>query len=444
MSRPMDWLPATNHMVWTKPQDVRLEHLPYRFQFKTPHTIKAEIAQIENCVARGYPRLGLRNIQDEWLSVVGFGPSLHDTWKQITHPCITVSGGLDFLQDRNFIPDYHAECDGRDYKTKHLEHANKQTKYFMGSVCNPRMWELLKGCHVEYWHVASGQHVVDWIGKNDPGSVLIAGGSNIGLSAIHIGGIVGYRKFRLFGFDGNYRGSVRHAGEHYAAPQRKMVRVANGRHWETSPQMSHACDEFLRLYDDPNLRCEIVGDCLLADLVKEADHARSFWKNLWDGFTEEMLAEIRAIREHAEILKQSANFKTGSINEPSSLILRMLTEKLKPGVVVEVGTFIGNSTMAMKAGHIYTCDRDNNCVKGTHNITTHPWTKSTDMLGKLVDRGVKADLFFFDGRLQFQDIPLVLRMMKPSTVIAVDDHIGGEKGVVNIELLRPFLPRFIQ
>lgn len=441
--RPMDWLPETNHLVWTKPADVRLEYLPYRFPSKTSYTIEAELRQIETCVKKGYPRLQLRDIKDEVLSVVGFGPSLHDTWREIKHPFITVSGALDFMQEKGVIPDYHAECDGRDYKTKHLEHANKKTKYFMASVCNPRMWDLLAGCHIEYWHTANGQHVVDWIAQHDLGSVLIAGGSNIGLTAIHVGGILGYRKFRLYGFDGNFRGDVRHAGPHYAEPQRRIVRTANGHRWDTSPQMSHACDEFLRLYDDPNLKCEIVGDCLLADLVQEADFARAFWSDLWDnGFSDEMVTEIRQVRAEAEKRIEWARFRTGSINEPSSLILRMLTEKLKPGVVVEVGTYIGNSTMAMRAGHIYTVDRDNDCVPKSEKITPHPGKSSTEMLGSLVEKGVKADMFFIDGRLQFADLPLVLRLCKPTTVFAFDDYIAAEKGVANVEFLRPYFPKY--
>jgi len=442
MTRPMDWLPQTNHLVWTKPADVRLEYLPYRYPSRTAYTLEAEIRQIETCVKKGYPRLQLRDIKDEWLSVVGFGPSLHDTWREIKHPFVTVSGALDFMQDKGVIPDYHAECDGRDYKTKHLEHANHTTKYFMASVCNPRMWDLLEGCHVEYWHTANGQHVVDWIGKNDLGSVLIAGGSNIGLTAIHVGGILGYRKFRLYGFDGNFRGDVRHAGKHYAEPQRRIVRTANGHRWDTSPQMSHACDEFLRLYDDQNIKCEIVGDCLLADLVEEADRARAFWVDLWSAFSEEMLPEIRQIRADAETRKDSAEFRTGSINEPSSIILRLLTEKLQPEVLVEVGTCIGNSTTVMKAGHIYTCDRDNDCVKSTERITVHPKKSSTEMLGSLVDKGVKVDMFFFDGRLQYADLPLILRLSKPSTVFAFDDYIAAEKGVCNVEFLQPYFPKY--
>lgn len=439
IERPMDWLSNTNVIRWTKAKDIHLEHLAYKFPTRTPFTQAAEIQQIETCIKQGYPRLALRDLREETLSVVGYGPSLQDTWQLITHPCITVSGALDFLQHHDVIPDFHTECDGRDYKTKHLEHPNKKTKYFMASVCNPRMWELLAGCHVEYWHMANGQHVVDWIGEHDAGSILIAGGSNIGLTAIHLGGILGFRKFKLFGFDGNYRGDVRHAGVHYAAPQKRLVRIANGKRWETSPQMFNACDEFLKLYENQLLRFEIVGNSLLLDLVDEIDYAKAFWTDLWSSFTLDVVNELRVLRTAAEMRRARAEFNTGSVNEVSSVILKLLTDKLKPKVVVEIGTFIGNSTYAMQsAGHIYTCDHDNDCVDSTERITCYPRKSSVEMMGQLVDHGIKADMFFIDGRLRYADIPLILRLAKPSTVFVFDDYRGREKGVTNVEFVRPY------
>lgn len=440
MRRPLDWAGDANAILWTKPQDVRLEYLPYRYPTRSAVTLEAEIRQIESCMKKRYPRLKIGRLTDDTLSVVGYGPTLHDTWKDIKHPCITVSGALDFLQDRGIIPDYHAECDGRDYKTRHLEHANKETKYLMASICNPRMWHLLEGCHVEYWHNANGQHVVDWIGKNDLGSILIAGGSNIGLTAIHIGGILGYRKFRLFGFDSNFVGTSRHAGVHYASPQRTIKRIANGHVWDTTPQMSNAADELLRLYDDPNVEIEIAGDSMQKDLFIDSDRSRDWWNSLWSAFDESMLVDIRQITKKAEARRALASFNTGSINEVTAIVLKLITERLQPATVVEVGTFIGTSSGSMKAGHIYTCDRDNNCLPSTEGITCHPWTSSTDMLGKLVEKGIKADFMYFDGRLQMADIPLIMRLSKQNTTYAVDDYIGMEKGVKNVERLYPYLP----
>jgi hypothetical protein len=230
---------------------------------RTAVTLDLELKQIEACMSHKYPRLKLQPIRQDAISIVGYGPSLEETWREITHPCMTVSGAHDFLIERGIAPDWHAECDGRPHKVLHLMQPHHKTTYLMATICNPGMWEQLRGCEVRTWHNANGKHVVDWIGTNDPGSLLVAGGSVIGLTAIHLAGILGFRRFKLFGFDGNFRGDKRHAGPHYGPVQKVLDR--NG--WKTTPQMSNACDEFLWLRrDHPELSFEVFGDSLLKSL----------------------------------------------------------------------------------------------------------------------------------------------------------------------------------
>jgi predicted O-methyltransferase YrrM len=148
---------------------------------------------------------------------------------------------------------------------------------------------------------------------------------------------------------------------------------------------------------------------------------------------------------YCEPLRAKANYNTGSISRTSCMILRDLTEFYKPKVIVEIGTFIGKSTLSMKADHIYTCDKDNDCLPSSERITCFPKTKSTTMLAELVKRSVVADFFFFDGRIQREDIPMILSMSHPNTVYAFDDFYAengrGQKGIVNVNRLHPLLPK---
>src|SRR5688572_4916542 len=104
-----------------RPEDIHLEALPYKFPMRNAVTLEAEIRQVATCVAKGYTQLTLQPLRDEWVSVVGFGPSLEETWKEVTQPSMTVSGAHDFLIGKGVIPTWHAECDGRDHKVKHLQ-----------------------------------------------------------------------------------------------------------------------------------------------------------------------------------------------------------------------------------------------------------------------------------------------------------------------------------
>ena len=270
----MESSPQFHNAILIAPsKSINLKSLNYRYPTRNAVTMEAELKQIEIALSHKFLRLGIGKLKQETLAVVGYGPSLKDTWEQVTHPCITTSGAHDFLIQRGFIPDFHAQCDGRDHQVKFLERPHHHVTYVMATICPPAIWERLKKHRVLLWHNCNGQHVLDWIGEHDPGGILIAGGSNIGLSAIHIGGLMGYRKFKCFGFDGNFdKDWNRHAGVHHDPTRQDVIRRWVGqRKWFTSPQMSNSADEFLTLMQNKDIQLEVVGECMLADLVKCAN-----------------------------------------------------------------------------------------------------------------------------------------------------------------------------
>lgn len=161
----------------------------------------------------------------------------------------------------------------------------------------------------------------------------------------------------------------------------------------------------------------------------------------------EWTAGLAALAEAAETRRALARYDTGTVSVATMLVLRAVVEVVRPAVVIEIGTFIGSSALAMQAGlhgrggHLYTCDKDNDCLPPDGGRTCYPYTRSTDMLADLAAKGVRADLFFFDGRVQLPDVPLILRCSRARTVYAFDDCTGREKGIMNVERLRPVLPR---
>src|SRR3990167_90299 len=115
----------------------------------------------------------------------------------------------------------------------------------------------------------------------------------------------------------------------------------------------------------------------------------------------------------------------------------------------------GTSTMTIldepSVRHVYTCDMHNDCLENSSRLTCFPKQTSTQMLGQLVDHGVKAELFFFDGRLSPSDVALILRLSQWNTVYVFDDYHENEqpaqfqygKGVSNIALVEPFLKEYV-
>ena len=154
---------------------------------------------------------------DKWASFVCYGPSLLDTWKVIKRPIVTVSGAHDFLVERGVIPDFHVDCDPREHKVKMLKMPQKETTYLMATVCHPSWWEALKGQNIKLWHLINGNDMetVSWVAKNHPEGMksMIGGGSTVGMRAMNVMAVLGFRRFNFHGMDCSYT-TQRNAGEH--------------------------------------------------------------------------------------------------------------------------------------------------------------------------------------------------------------------------------------
>lgn len=138
-------------------------------------------------------------------------------------------------------------------------------------------------------------------------------------------------------------------------------------------------------------------------------------------------------------LIEQADYKTGTLSPVDAGELRAIVEAFEPKVVAEVGTYIGRSTRAMAAGmpgdgnFIYTCDGSNDIeLPRMYGATVEqfPKTTSTDMFRELVEREIKVDMFYIDGRLNKEDGALMAQL-NPQALIVLDDFEGVEKGVHN-------------
>lgn len=176
------------------------------------------------------------------------------------------------------------------------------------------------------------------------------------------------------------------------------------------------------------------------------------WRRLFSEYSfelPEVMASLTSFYSRLEKDRTMMDYKTGSISFSSAMTLYVLTRKIDPTTVLEVGTFIGRSasamTTAMDRGEardrvLYTCDFSNNFVMDTSRFKTQikamPKTPSTGALRAAVAAGRPVDLFHFDGRLATEDLEMVAALAHDRTVIALDDFEGIEKGVVNAMLLK--------
>lgn len=150
-----------------------------------------------------------------------------------------------------------------------------------------------------------------------------------------------------------------------------------------------------------------------------------------------------------DALREKAQYKTGSISTAAQWALFSLAYQWQPQLVLEVGTYIGKSAVAMALGadaaridcEIHTCDASNTFdlpTCSTARIVQYPGSPSTQMLTEMVEDGFagKVQLMHIDGRLGKEDIALMSKLAAPDAIIALDDFEGIEKGVANLFNLR--------
>lgn len=180
--------------------------------------------------------------------------------------------------------------------------------------------------------------------------------------------------------------------------------------------------------------------------LNRAKFSRVVWDNIFDHAEPYLQREQEFIQNKLienEKWRGQAEYNTGSMSLGAMYTLYALSKFLKPVVAAEVGTFIGNSASAIVMGHnkveLHTCDYSNDIdiFPDRDNIVQYRKKSSSDMFKAMMDEGKVVDLVFVDGRLAPSDIPMLEKMATDTTVIALDDFEGIEKGVANLALLLP-------
>jgi len=480
---------------------------------KIPYPLTAAVAPAERyaqmklalaiAADRHYGRLAATPITDDRTMLIAcYGPSLLTTWETLRDqhaagaPILSMSGATRFLADRGIIADYHLDMDPRAYKSRHLDPPIPGVHYLMASCCPPATWDLLRGERVTLWHTQQADDptesltVDSWVAKYDaPGQFIVHGGSTIGLTALHIAGLLGYRHLEIHGMDGSFaavaadpaNGSTdgRHAGIHFAKKLQPSDKTwdAEGRTYRTSNIMANAVAETINTVSHFPIFTVFHGDGLTQALIREAnvpnactanqtekaDRIRratvrvlalpplrqkriaSYWDAMIDAVDPSAVPELLRLLRVAQSRRALAKFNTGSISIETALQLRALSTFHRPVIIAEVGTFIGSSTYALRAASaLYTCDVSNDCLPAdpANHIIPHPYTTATVMFERMLAVGLhgQVDLFFFDGRLSPADAALIERLGHPRSIFAFDDchpTIGGGKGLANLRLLQP-------
>lgn len=150
------------------------------------------------------------------------GPSLKDSLKEIRWhqrngaTVISLNNALGYLSGRKITPDAHVMLDARPENIAFLENAPEGVKYFLASQCHPSLFDRLADRDVVLWHNMVGDEMREIVKPYEDSKpiVLVPGGGTVGLRAINLCWLSGYRTIHLYGMDGSYSGD-----DHHVTPQ---------------------------------------------------------------------------------------------------------------------------------------------------------------------------------------------------------------------------------
>jgi len=228
--------------------------------------------QVKAALARPY--LGRlpdqQPVREEPIAIACFGPSLADTWEKIKSfkYIMTCSGSHKFLLDRDIIPSYHVEVDPRAHKVELQGTPHHDVEYLIASACHPRVFEHLKDYNVTLWHVFSNEEEALRILPR--GEWAITGGSSVGLRCMTLARWYGFTNLHIFGMDGSFGSTGKHAAEHPNQPKGHCLVDYNGVTYETTPAVLLCAKEtFHELNQLKDCTAKFYGKGLVQEMAKD-------------------------------------------------------------------------------------------------------------------------------------------------------------------------------
>lgn len=208
-------------------------------------------------------------VRQEPIAIVCFGPSLNDTWAQIRDfPYrMTCSGAHKFLLERGLVPTWHVEVDPRPHKTILLGPPHPDVEYLIASACHAKLFDVLEGFHVKLWHVFNAAE--EGLRMLPRGEWAITGGSSVGLRALTLARFLGFTNLHVFGMDGCFGASGKHAAVHPSQPAGYDLTVYDGVTYQTTQSVLECARQTWHELDAmPDVTATFYGDGLVQAMAR--------------------------------------------------------------------------------------------------------------------------------------------------------------------------------
>jgi len=177
----------------------------------------------------------VEELRSQPIAIVGFGPSLNDTWEEIKKfkYVMTCSGAHKFLVEKGIVPDFHLDLDPRNHKIGMLGKPQKKTEYLIASTVHPNYIDFLiqHKANVKLWHIFANEE--DAARVLPKGEWMLSGGSSVGSRCMTMARFLGFTDLHIFGMDGSYTAENSHTTKHPNAPKKDFETEYEGKKYLT-------------------------------------------------------------------------------------------------------------------------------------------------------------------------------------------------------------------
>lgn len=201
------------------------------------------IDNIHHANSLGLPLLKLEPAHERHAVIIGGGPSVGSYLDEIKmrkengQEIFSLNNSWQYLEENGVIPDYHVMLDARP---ENVAFVPKTGKGYYASQCDPKVWEIAK--NPVMWNHSNAMNVTNVAGP------FVAGGSTVGLSALSIAAMLGYRQIHIYGFDSSYDDDRHHAYPQDLNDNEKTLTVTVGdEEFHTAPWMAEQAVQFTEL-----------------------------------------------------------------------------------------------------------------------------------------------------------------------------------------------------
>lgn len=206
------------------------------------------------------------------LLIVGGGPSLEE---DLTNISLMQKGGaivwalnntFRYLFDHGIEANAHIMLDARE-ENKYFVPLETPAVLLYSAQCHPHVLDKgIKAGKLILW-MPSVEGIIDLLKLHKKRAAIVSGGSSVGLKALGLAQLFGFKNIHLFGFDSSYRDEKNHAYSQRLNENERIVDVTvNDRKFRCAPWMATQVEEFkqsLSTFLNVGMAISVHGDGLL-------------------------------------------------------------------------------------------------------------------------------------------------------------------------------------